>query len=208
MKRFVTIVFVLLSILVGLYPLAYFFVDRTFGLLASKNTELLSDTIWNIAFYIHIILSGIALLIGWIQFNHKVRIKKPKLHQLIGYIYVVNAIFGGMSGIYIGFFATGGIIVSLGFICLGVVWLYTTIKAYVDIKNGEILLHQKMMYYSYAACFAAVTLRIWLPILSISIGDFIIAYRIVAWLCWVPNLIVTYILISKNKIVFNLQNKK
>ena len=46
-----------------------------------------------------------------------------------------------------------------------------------------------MMIYSYAACFAAVTLRIWLPMLSALIGDFVIAYRIIAWLCWIPNII-------------------
>ncbi|GAB4428835.1 MAG: hypothetical protein OHK0039_47410 [Bacteroidia bacterium] len=43
---------------------------------------------------------------------------------------------------------------------------------------------------SYAACFAAVTLRLWLPILTALLGDFLPAYRIVAWLCWVPNLLV------------------
>ena len=53
------------------------------------------------------------------------------------------------------------------------------------------------MIYSYAACFAAVTLRIWLPLLIVSLGDFITAYRIVAWLCWVPNLMVAYFLVDK-----------
>ena len=47
-----------------------------------------------------------------------------------------------------------------------------------------------MMIYSYAACFAAVTLRIWLHLLTALFGGFITAYTIVAWLSWVPNLIV------------------
>jgi len=46
------------------------------------------------------------------------------------------------------------------------------------------------MIYSYAACFAAVTLRIWLPLLTMIYGDFVKAYVIVAWLCWIPNIIV------------------
>ena len=53
------------------------------------------------------------------------------------------------------------------------------------------------MIYSYAACFAAVTLRIWLPILLKIFGDFIIAYSIVAWLCWVPNIIVANLIVRK-----------
>ena len=56
-----------------------------------------------------------------------------------------------------------------------------------------------MMIYSYAACFAAVTLRIWLPILTSILGEFLSAYRIVAWLCWVPNLIVAYIISNTKK---------
>jgi dolichyl-phosphate-mannose--protein O-mannosyl transferase len=54
-----------------------------------------------------------------------------------------------------------------------------------------------MMIYSYAACFAAVTLRIWLPLLIMIFGDFIIAYTIVAWMCWIPNLIVARLITRK-----------
>ena len=64
----------------------------------------------------------------------------------------------------------------------------------IYIKNKKIEQHKKIMVYSYAACFAAVTLRIWLPILQTIFGDFDTAYRIVAWLCWVPNLIVASII--------------
>jgi hypothetical protein len=64
--------------------------------------------------------------------------------------------------------------------------------AYVTVKKKQIALHQKWMIYSYAACFAAVTLRIWLPLLIGYFEDFIKAYTIVAWLSWVPNLVVAY----------------
>ena len=40
----------------------------------------------------------------------------------------------------------------------------------------------------YALIFGAVTLRIWLPLLIIAYqGQFVPAYRWVAWLSWVPN---------------------
>jgi len=55
------------------------------------------------------------------------------------------------------------------------------------------------MIYSYAACFAAVTLRIWLPLLMITLGDYLFAYRIVAWLCWVPNIIAAYFIVKTLK---------
>jgi hypothetical protein len=56
------------------------------------------------------------------------------------------------------------------------------------------------MVYSYAMCFAAVTLRIWLPLLLLIFGDFETSYRIVAWLCWLPNLLFAYIWVKRRGI--------
>ncbi len=196
-KKGLWILFATFALLIGFYPTIYFLIDREFGLLNSKSAELLSNTFWNVGFYTHIILGGIALLIGWIQFSPKMRNKRMTLHRKLGKAYVVSVLLSALGGIYIGFFATGGWVSSAGFICLGVVWFYTTLKAYLYIKNAEIVKHQKMMVFSYAACFAAVTLRIWLPILTIMFGDFFKAYLVVAWLCWIPNLIVAYLITSK-----------
>mgnify|MGYP003148229076 FL=1 len=138
-----------------------------------------------------------ALLIGWSQFIKKLRAKRLNLHRNLGKVYVIAALISGLCGVYLGFFATGGIVSSLGFISLGVIWLFTTLRAYIAVKNKDLSLHQGMMIYSYAACFAAVTLRIWLPFLTIVFGEFLIAYKIVAWLCWVPNMIFAQIWVKK-----------
>ncbi|WP_375325270.1 DUF2306 domain-containing protein [Flagellimonas sp. GZD32] len=191
------VAFVLLAIGIGLYPLSYLLASEDFGLLLSKPDELLSNQIWQSAFYGHISFGGIALLTGWSQFIKKLRAKRLNLHRNLGKVYVVSALISGLCGIYLGFFATGGIVPSIGFICLGVIWLFTTLRAYVAVKKKDLSLHQGMMVYSYAACFAAVTLRIWLPLLSIVFGEFLIAYKIVAWLCWVPNIIFAYFWVRK-----------
>ncbi|NNK74743.1 MAG: DUF2306 domain-containing protein [Maribacter sp.] len=194
-------VFVVLAIAIGLYPLTYFVVDREFGLLASKSDELLTDTLWNIGFYGHILLGGLALLIGWMQFSEKLRNANLKMHRNVGKLYVIAAMISGLCAMYIALSATGGIIATLGFSALGIFWLFTTLRAYVAIRNKDITLHKGFMIYSYAACFAAVTLRIWLPILNIAFDDFVIAYRIVAWLCWVPNIIFAFFWIKKRGLV-------
>lgn len=190
-------VFGLMAISIGIYPLLYFIIDRKFGLLASKTEELLLDALWNTGFYTHIILGGLALAIGWVQFSKKIRTQNLKLHRKIGNIYVTAACLSGIASIYIGFYATGGPISAVGFILLGIFWFSTTFMALQYAKKGNIDAHQKMMIYSYAACFAAVTLRIWLPILIAILEDFIPAYRIVAWLCWVPNIIVAFFIIKR-----------
>ena len=198
-KRIPFILISVFAILVGLYPFLYFFVERNFGLLQSKEAFLLSSTAWNIGFYTHIILGGLALLAGWPQFVSKWRDNKPNIHRTIGKFYVGFVMASSLAGIYIGWFATGGIIPAAGFISLGLVWFFTTLTAYRYIRNGKVDEHQHMMIYSYAACFAAVMLRIYLPILTSVFGDFLPAYKIVAWLCWVPNMIVAYFIVRNIK---------
>ena len=191
-------IFGFLAISVGLYPLLYFIIDRHFGLLSSKSEILLNDVVWNIGFYGHIVFGGIALLIGWLQFSSSLRKKRMSLHRKIGMTYFISVLISGTCGVYIGFFATGGIVSMVGFISLGLIWLYTTGAGFWAIKSGDISKHQKMLIFSYAACFGAVTLRIWLPALIVlHKGDFIPAYRIVAWLSWVPNIIIAYFIIKK-----------
>jgi uncharacterized membrane protein len=184
------------SVLIGLYPAIYFLVDREFGLLGLKEDALLQDTFWNIAFYLHIVPGGLTLLTGWAQFNSKLRNRHLNRHRLLGKIYVFSALLSALAGIYIGFYATGGSIAAAGFILLGVCWFYSTFMAYLHVRKQRIEAHQRMMIYSYAACLAAVTLRIWNPILVPIMGDFVSAYRIVAWLCWVPNLAIAYWLVE------------
>ena len=195
------VVFVVLAVAVGLYPLMYFIVDREFGLLASKSDELLTNTLWNIGFYGHILFGGLALLIGWIQFSKKLRNANLKRHRNVGKLYIIAALISGLCAIYIAFFATGGFISSVGFICLGIFWLFTTLKAYFAVRIGNLSLHKGFMIYSYAACFAAVTLRIWLPILNIIFDDFVTSYRIVSWLCWVPNIVFAFIWVRKRGLI-------
>lgn len=192
MKNALWALFGFLSVSIGLYPVVYFVQDRKFGLLSFKSEALLSDVLWNVGFYTHIIFGGLTLLIGWMQFSPRMRRTHLPLHRLIGKIYVAAALLSGLAGIGIGTQATGGWTAVLGFMSLGVVWVYTTFAAYRHIRAGRVTAHQKMMTYSYAACFGAVMLRLWMPLLIMLFGDFIPAYQVVAWLCWLPNLWVAW----------------
>jgi uncharacterized membrane protein len=199
MKKFAFVVMAVLAIAIGLYPSIYFLIEQKFGLLQSKSEALLSDQAWKAAFYTHIILGGLALLIGWIQFNDKIRRNKPRTHRRIGKVYITTVLISAVAAVYISFFATGGWIAASGFGTLGIVWFYTTLFSYVQGRKQNFEAHRNMMVFSYAACFAAVTLRIYLPLLIMLFGDFIPAYLVVAWLCWVPNMIVAWWIVNKLK---------
>jgi hypothetical protein len=184
--------FIFLSIAIGLYPLAYYFSELGAGFLSGKPDELRNSLLWQIAFNIHITVGGISLLTGWAQFSSRLRTKYLNLHRLMGKIYLFCFILCNAAGLSIGFFATGGWISKLGFISMASIALTCTIMGYRAIVKKDILQHQLWMTYSFAACFGAVTLRLWLPLLVLYFQDFLPAYRIVAWLSWVPNLLVAY----------------
>ncbi|WP_462248267.1 DUF2306 domain-containing protein [Ekhidna sp.] len=186
-------VFGILCTLIGLYPIIYLLADGNVGLLTQKSQEILESNLWQIAFYSHIIPGGIALLIGWLQFSKRLRNKNMGLHRTIGKVYVVTAVIGGLSGVYLGVYANEGIVSQTGFTLLGIVWVITTLLGYSSIKRGDIEKHQQFMLYSYAVCFAAVSLRLWMPILIMTFKDPALAFKIVAWWCWVPNLIVVHL---------------
>lgn len=199
MKRFQIILLAFFGIAIGLYPAIYFLVDMSGqGLLSQKEAEVLNSTAWNWAFYAHISFGGITLLTGWSQFSKRIRSGNMKLHRILGIIYMIAVILSGVAGFYLAIFATGGIVSIVGFGMLAVSWLLTTSIAYRDIKCGYVSSHRNWMIRSYALSFAAVTLRIWLPLLSGSLG-FETAYPIVAWLCWVPNIIFAEYLVRSSK---------
>lgn len=197
--RILFVLLVLLALLITAYAGLYLynFGEPEFGLLGRKQVELVANTLWYSSFYTHIAFGGTALLIGWTGFIRKLRQQKlKKFHTTLGKIYVISTFISALTGIYIGFFAEGGIIAKLGFITLGIIWFYTTLLAYTAIRNRKIETHQKMMMYSYASCFTAVTLRLWLPILEIYFHDFETAYKTVAWLSWIPNLLMAHLIIK------------
>lgn len=206
-KNILWILFALLSILIALYPLKYIVGKGTVGILNNKPEAVLSSLVWNIAFYIHISLGGIALFIGWIQFSTKIRIRRPRIHKAVGKIYVFSVLLSAISAFFIAMFADEGLWAGLGFSCLSVTWFYTTLMAYLTIKRKQFVRHQYLMIYSYAACFAAVTLRIWLPILILTFGNYGTAYIIVAWLSWIPNILVAYLIVNKLRGDYNTNGK-
>ncbi len=183
-----------LSVMTGLYPLLFFTGEKKVGILKMKPDALFSDPAWHLSFYVHIIFGGLALLTGWVQFSSGIRRKSPAFHRQTGKVYVLSVLISALAGFYIAFHATAGPPAALGFMSLSAVWFYTTLTAYTRIRNGQVRQHQTRMIYSYACCFAAVTLRLWMPVLVAVFGKFETAYIVVAWWCWVPNLAVAWLL--------------
>jgi hypothetical protein len=59
----------------------------------------------------------------------------------------------------------------------------------LSIRGGQVQRHREWIIRSYALTAAAITLRSPLPVLLVSGVSYAISYRIVAWACWIPDLV-------------------
>jgi uncharacterized membrane protein len=152
---------------------------------------------WRVAFFIHVYASLWVLLAGFTQFNSRIQEFYPRLHRTFGYIYVTDVLLiTGPAGLLMGVYANGGISSKVAFVTLALLWITMTAVALVKAKQGDFAAHRRFMIRSYALSLSAVTLRAWkwgitntveLPPMDV--------YRAVAWLGFVPNLIVAELLI-------------
>jgi uncharacterized membrane protein len=143
-----------------------------------------------VAVYCHVFASAVALLLGPLQFSARLRRTRLRLHRWMGRVYLgVGVLVGGLSGLYLAAFAFGGPAARLGFAALALCWLFSGGRAFLAIRSGRIDEHRQWMVRNFSLAFAAITLRLYLPVALVAGVDFAVAYPVIAWLCWLPNLL-------------------
>ena len=149
-----------------------------------------SFSVRRVPLLIHTTFGPVALILGVVNLLPAMRRGRWALHRNLGKVYLIAGAALGIAGGYLALFAAGGLLARLGFFSLAILTLTTLSRGYLAIRKGDVVRHREWMLRSYALIFAAVTLRIWLPLLIIAYqGEFLPAYRWVAWLAWVPNII-------------------
>jgi uncharacterized membrane protein len=169
----------------------YFAFEDQTGFLKIKQW-IIHNQIWKSAFYVHVITSCICLLAGFTQFSSGLLKNFPTLHRSIGWTYIVTVLlFSGPSGFIMSLYANGGLLSQIAFTTLSVLWMFFTLKAFLSAKAGNFSEHRKFMIRSYALTLSAITLRAWKFAIALTIRPHPMdVYMIVAWLGWVPNLLV------------------
>ena len=203
MKKLAWLIFIGCCIFFSFQPIKYLLADEPIGLLRSKP---LDSNFYLFSFYTHITLGGIALLIGWTQFIQKFRNRYPKVHRIIGKIYVGSILISGPVAFYIGFFVYGGLPTQIGFTFGSIVWIVSTFLAYKKIRQGDVAKHKEYMMYSYAGTCAAITLRLMLPPLMM-ITSFKVAYGISVWASWLPSVLLVYLFVHKKPLMTYIYEK-
>ncbi|UGQ46375.1 DUF2306 domain-containing protein [Massilia endophytica] len=146
-------------------------------------------------FYTHVFAAVVALLLGPLQFSARLRQRRRQLHRWLGRLYLgVGVLFGGLSGLAMACSSSNSLAARIGFAALALTWLYSGFKAYQTIRAGDVEQHRSYMVRNFSLTLAAVTLRVYLPLSMMSGADFTTAYAVIAWMCWVPNLLLAELL--------------
>jgi uncharacterized membrane protein len=151
-----------------------------------------------IGIYAHVFGAALALALGPLQFSSRLRASRPALHRWSGRLYLaLGVLVGGLAGLYMSAFAFGGWVSTTGFGLLAILWLYTGARAYLAARARDFTAHREWMIRNFALALAAVTLRIYLGLGFASGLPFETFYPPLAWLSWVPNLLVAEALVRK-----------
>ena len=177
--------------------LPYITFEKNVGFLLTK-LNVYHIKYWRYGFYVHIFSSVLVLVAGFTQFSRTVLLKAPRVHRVMGYVYVVTLLFVSGPGAWaLAFHANGGIPARASFLSLTFLWYVFTVTAMVYVFRKNWNRHGNFMLRSYALTFSAITLRLYafgidwfhLPIRPVE------GYIGIAWLSWVPNLLVAELLI-------------
>lgn len=155
---------------------------------------------WRASFYTHVFTGWLVLMAGFTQFNPWLLRKRPAVHRLMGWTYLlVVIVVSGPAAFVMALYANGGLAARISFTLLALLWLTFTILAGYFVIRRRFLLHGTFMFLSYALTLSAITFRgyTWLAHvtnLRISPRNF---YALDAWVSWMPNLLIAAILIRK-----------
>lgn len=204
MKKIVLIILAFLATLFGLilyYHNSIFILDGPDSGFLLTKPESVRYSAYLPAFYIHILTGSIVLITGVIQLSKWIRAIFTRWHRMAGKIYIiVLLVFTAPSGFVMALYANGGLAAGTGFVLLAVLWWYLTWQGWKAAIGKRWDLHREFMLRSYALTFAAVTLRLYSFLFALAgfRGEFI--YILIAWLSWVPSLLVMEIYLRQSRI--------
>lgn len=146
---------------------------------------------------LHVAGAATALLLAPAQLLPRVRSAAPIVHRWIGRIYVISCLLGAIAGFVLAFGSTAGPIATMGFGSLAALWALVNSLGWRAARQRRFAEHRLWMIRSFALTFAAVTLRIYMPLVPLTNLDFVDGYRAISFLCWMPNLFLAEIYIRR-----------
>jgi uncharacterized membrane protein len=152
-------------------------------------------------FLAHTVAGAIALLVLPWQLLPALRRRRVRLHRWLGQIYVAAVAVSGTAALPIALGTFAGPVAASGFAALALCWLVTTLMGWRQMRLGDVNGHRRWMVRSAALTCAALTLRLYLPLPPALGFSFAEGYRVIAWACWVPNLLLAEYFLRDRRLI-------
>ncbi len=185
------------SLLLIVNTIPYFSFSQEFGFIQERAVLFLRP-IYNYSFYLHIFAGMFCIGAALLQFSSYILKKRRAIHIWSGRIYVmVVLLIGAPTGLYMSFFAKGGLAERGLFMFMAVSWFFFTLKGFTSILNKQVLAHKIWMMRSYAMALTAVTFRVYYIILYLFDVPLTLNYEVSLWISVIGNLMVAEYLIYR-----------
>lgn len=178
--------FVLLALAVAAYAVTFLYLPFQTG-----NPFAAQFAISGVDVPLHFFIAALALVLGPLQLNARLRRRIPALHRLLGWLYTASVLIGSITGFTLALHAQGGLWSRAAFVLMSLLWPCLTAMGIWRAIVGDFASHRRWMCRSVALTYSAVTLRL---IMGIGLGilhlRFFPVYIASAWLGWSINLAV------------------
>jgi hypothetical protein len=172
-----------------LLPLIWFsYVGKPLGSAVTPDMAVVFRTHW-LGITTHITASAIALILAPVQVSSRLRRRWPAAHRWCGRVYLgLGVLPGGLAGLYMGTLSSRGWVARTGFVTLALCWLWSGWAAYRAIRGGDVPRHREWILRNVSLTGGAILLRVYMGLFGVAGIPFEVAYPIVAWAAWLPNL--------------------
>jgi uncharacterized membrane protein len=152
-----------------------------------------------LAFMAHALTGGIALLIGPLQFNRRLRARWRALHRALGRVYVASIWIASLTGLWSAIFFAEDIAAQSVFGLVAVLWFAATTHAFLRALARDFKAHREWMIRSFALSLFFVTFPFWVEGLAGTSLPEAVGYPLGIILGWTLNLLVAELWIRRSR---------
>ncbi len=168
----------------------------------TEPTDVVRRASYPIALIGHIIGGSAMLLLGFLQFSTKLRVRYPHWHRMVGRVLVAAGMYFAASGIWMNFSANAqkdGALYNFAQNTMACALIGVLALGIYAIRNGNVAQHRNWMTRAYAITLGTATQTVMLLPVFLIYGDVKgLLFDLVAVWGWVLNLLMAEYLLRRN----------
>src|SRR5215216_1101158 len=143
----------------------------------------------------HAVAGSVALLLAPFQFSARLRRRAPRLHRIMGRLYVAGVFISAPLAVPVAvILGPPSLVMAAAIQSAG--WLLTTAIALYAVRRGDIRQHQEWMTRSYPFAMVFVLARVVLAVPAVSaageVGLVSVVWSCIALACFVPSVVISW----------------